>query len=196
SRPRGGARDHRRDPRRGRRGGEPGGSLHPHHGRRRGPGLVKGPSALGFIALRTLRNMVLRQLRRALEPRYLVATLFGLFYIATVFLRPGAHIARGAASAHVRDRPVLFAVLTAAGLVSVLFGWLFGGDEGGLAFSEAEIQFLFPAPLSRRQLIHYKLVRTVLVGLVSAAILTIALGRTLAHGSALFILGAWIGMVT
>ena len=30
-------------------------------------------------------------------------------------------------------------------------------DRGALAFTEAEIQFLFPAPLSRRQLIHYKL---------------------------------------
>jgi ABC-2 type transport system permease protein len=154
-------------------------------------------SALAFIALATLRNMALRQLRRIREPRYLVATLFGLFYVGNLFFRPG--MGRGAVRrAHLDagDTALLTAVLLGLGLVFILSGWLFGGDERGLAFSEAEIQFLFPAPLSRRQLIHYKLVRTLLFGLFSAAILTLSLGRGVARGSALFILGAWLGVVT
>ncbi len=188
--------------------GEPGRPLHPHHRHRRrssAPGgripPVNALSALAFIAFATLRNMLLRQLRRVREPRYLAATLFGLFYVANVFLRPGLHAgreaARGAlARGDLGGRPLLAAGLTGAGLVAILLGWIFGGDESGLAFSEAEIQFLFPAPLSRRQLVHYKLVRSLLLGLVSSAILTLSLGRSLARGSTLFILGAWLGVVT
>ncbi len=78
----------------------------------------------------------------------------------------------------------------------VLFTWLFGGDEGALAFSEAEIQFLFPAPLSRRQLVHYKLLRSLLLALIAALILTLSLGRRMTGSPALFALGAWLGVAT
>lgn len=37
--------------------------------------------------------------------------------------------------------------------------WLFKSDRSSLAFTPAEIQFLFPAPISRRGLVHAKLVR-------------------------------------
>jgi ABC-2 type transport system permease protein len=47
---------------------------------------------------------------------------------------------------------VLFAV--------VLAGWIFPRERAALAFSEAEVAFLFPAPISRRGLIHYKLIRS------------------------------------
>ena len=38
--------------------------------------------------------------------------------------------------------------------------WLFPLDSGLLEFSEAEMQFLFPAPVSRRQLLIHRLLRS------------------------------------
>jgi ABC-2 type transport system permease protein len=163
---------------------------------------VNGISALGFIALATVRNMLLRQIRRAREPRYLVATLFGLFYLGNLFFRPGmtGRSAHRASITHAvmsyGGQPLFAAVLMGLGVLVLVAGWLFGGDEGGIAFSEAEIQFLFPAPFSRRQLIHYKLVRSLVLGLLTAGILTLSVGRGLAAGSALFVLGAWLGVTT
>jgi hypothetical protein len=86
--------------------------------------------------------------------------------------------------------------LTWLGMLILLFAWVFGGDESGLAFSEAEIQFLFPAPLTRRQLVHYKLARTLLLALFSALIISLGLGRRIAPGAVLFPLGTWLGVAT
>lgn len=49
-----------------------------------------------------------------------------------------------------------------APLLVVLFTawmWLFGGDHTALAFTQAEVSLLFPAPVSRRALIVYKLLK-------------------------------------
>jgi ABC-2 type transport system permease protein len=155
-------------------------------------------SALYFIAAATVRNALLRQLRRARQPRYLVAMLFGLFYFVNVFVQPGLRstgAARRAAAGHLAS-PLVSGALTWLGMLIVLYTWVFGGYESGLAFSEAEIQFLFPAPLTRRQLVHYKLARTMLFALVSALVVSLGLGRRIAPGAALFPLGAWLGMAT
>ena len=37
-------------------------------------------------------------------------------------------------------RPMVFATLSGLGLLVILFTWLFGGEEQGLGFSEAEIK--------------------------------------------------------
>ncbi len=47
-------------------------------------------SALAFIMVASARNMVRRQIRRLREPRYLVATLFGVLYLVSIFARPGS----------------------------------------------------------------------------------------------------------
>jgi hypothetical protein len=64
--------------------------------------------------------------------------------------------------------PVLAALL----LVSAARWWIFGADRGTLAFASAEVQFLFPAPVSRRALIHTKLVRTQIAILLNTVIFT------------------------
>jgi len=47
--------------------------------------------------------------------------------------------------------------------------WLFPAESGLLEFTDAEIQFLFPAPVTRRQLLIHRLMRSQ-VGLLFAAI--------------------------
>lgn len=62
--------------------------------------------------------------------------------------------------------------------------WLFKGDRSALAFSHAEVQFLFPAPISRRGLVHAKLVRGQLAILINVLIWSVFLrgGATSAAG--------------
>ena len=64
-------------------------------------------------------------------------------------------------------------------LVVAALSWLLPFDSGLLEFSEAETQFLFPAPVSRRQLLVHRLLRSQ-IGLLFGALIigvTIAVGR-------------------
>ena len=65
----------------------------------------------------------------------------------------------------------LLAVLTLAG------PWVFGSDTLALAFTQAEVSMLFPAPLSRRGLIGHKLFRAQVAVLINAAIWVFVLRR-------------------
>jgi hypothetical protein len=113
---------------------------------------MTGP--LGYLAARSVRNRLARQLRRLRTPRYAVALLLGLAYLWAV----GVHQRPSPARADVSPQTV--ELLAAIGvLVVVLWTWLFGADRRALAFSRAEVTFLFPAPLTRRALIQYKLLR-------------------------------------
>ncbi len=65
----------------------------------------------------------------------------------------------------------LLAVLTLAG------PWVFGSDTLALAFTQAEVSMLFPAPISRRGLIGHKLFRAQVAVLINAAIWVFVLRR-------------------
>jgi len=148
-----------------------------------------------LILLAGLKNRALAQVRRVRQPRYLLATLLGLAWWWLYFGRflgtrlPG----RAFDPAWL---PPLELLLAALALLLVALAWLFGTDRGALAFSEAEIQLLFPAPLSRRQLVHYKLLRLLGTGLVGAAITAFFLGRSLGGPPVLFALGSWVALTT
>jgi hypothetical protein len=62
-------------------------------------------------------------------------------------------------------------------MLTVLSTWVFGSDLMALAFNEAELSMLFPAPLSRRQLILYKLYRAQTGILINALIWVFLLKR-------------------
>jgi hypothetical protein len=62
-------------------------------------------------------------------------------------------------------------VILSLGIVAlVVRWWLFGGDQTALAFSPAEVQFLFPAPVTRSGLVHFKLLRSQLVVLLNTVV--------------------------
>ncbi len=63
-------------------------------------------------------------------------------------------------------------------ILFVLSGsWLFRGDRSALAFTEAEVAMLFTAPVTRRGLIVYKLVRSQVTILFSVLIWSLLLRR-------------------
>lgn len=58
-------------------------------------------------------------------------------------------------------------------LAFCLMNVLFSSSEGGLTFGPAETSLLFPAPLTRRQLLAYKIIGNLGAALMSAAFITI-----------------------
>ena len=130
--------------------------------------------AFVFLTLHSARNRWRQQARRLRNPRYILAIVLGAAYLyGAVFRqsRPGS----GAAGA-------LFGtgadVVLAVGLVFLVARWwLMGSDHSALAFSPAEVQFLFPAPVSRRGLVHFKLLRSQLVVLLNTALWVALLRR-------------------
>ena len=125
---------------------------------------------LAYLAARSARNRVVRQLRRLRTPRYAVALLLGLGYLWAVLAQRRPSTGPPEVSAQTIE------LLAAVGVTAVLlWTWVFGADRRALAFSRAEVTWLFPAPVTRRQLIRYKLLRGQFVILFSVLIWTFLL---------------------
>jgi hypothetical protein len=127
---------------------------------------------LGYLAARSTRNRLVRQLRRLRTPRYALALLLGLAYLWYIGVRqrPG--------SGPTGVSPETVELLAAAGVTAfLLWTWIFGADRRALAFSRAEVTWLFPAPVTRRQLIQYKLLRGQFVILFNVFLWTVLLSR-------------------
>ena len=145
--------------------------------------------ALVYLTRTSIWNRVALQARRVRQPRYTLALILGAAYFWLILLRP---------SVQPNQAPVSvwnnFETVAALGVLLLLLGaWVFAGDRMALAFSAAELHFLFPAPLSRRGLVLYKLFRTQLVILFNAIIWVFVLRRS---GSVLAaplrFIGTWI----
>lgn len=151
-----------------------------------------------FIFGRTMRNMVAHRLRRLKEPRYLIATLGGIAYFYFSFLhRMFRHRQGISVEAPFMHRPGLLPMLELCGCIIlgiVLLGaWILPQSPAALKFSEAEVQFLFTAPLPRQSLIHYKLLRTQVALLLGALIASFVMnGRAFSSSAWPFTLGLWL----
>lgn len=129
--------------------------------------------ALPYLTARRLVNRSHLLLRRARRPKYLLIYALGATYLWVLLV--GRHAPRGGSPA------------TAAGIINLMAPvyamliarwWLFPTDTKALAFTPAEVQFLFPAPLTRGQLLHFRLMRHQLVMLFSTLVWTLLLRRT------------------
>lgn len=79
-------------------------------------------------------------------------------------------------------------------LASMLLMNVLLGSSEGVAFRPAEVEFLFPAPIPRRQLLLFRIVSIGLVTLPSAFFLSIAFHRRVPMFLALFA-GAWLSFM-
>lgn len=147
-------------------------------------------SASSYIIACSAKNRLLVRLRRLREPRYMLGAIAGAAYLYfAVFMRIGA------GRRPRRNRPpsdfslgvgrLWPSIGGAAFLVLAALAWVSPGGSGLFEFSEAEVQFLFPAPISRRQLLLHRIARSQL-GLLFAAMLPAFLitNPTLQIGSA------------
>jgi hypothetical protein len=140
-----------------------------------------------YLVSRSLKNWLLVRLRKLTSPRYLVALLLGgayLWFFLGLRHLPSQSVTGGETAGRVA------AVLL---LLAVMRWWLFGADRTALAFSPAEIQFLFPAPVTRRQLILFKLLRAQLLLLVNVLVWTLLIRRGgSGFSAALHALSLWV----
>ena len=95
-------------------------------------------------------NRTKARLKRLKQPKYLVGAIFGFLYLYFYFFqflfargRPGTD-AMGSASQIVESVGSII-------LLGLIVGaWIFPQQRAALVFTEAEIAFLFPAPINRR----------------------------------------------
>jgi hypothetical protein len=136
-------------------------------------------SAFFYLTGRSFYNRMRVRVRRLREPRYLLGLSVGVLYFYGVIFRPGS-------GTHIRTTSVTTSLLASVAepvialasvvlLVVVALSWLWPSSAKAVAFSKAEVQFLFPAPLTRRQLLHYKLIRSQTASLIGSFIVTIFL---------------------
>jgi ABC-2 type transport system permease protein len=154
--------------------------------------------AFVYLTLCSLRNQVRVRIRRLREPRYLIGLFAGLAYMYTfIFRHAFASAGRG------RPNGALLPLLaqhteTVLMIGSVVFfalaalAWLWPGSRPALLFTRAEVQFLFQAPLTRRQLVHYKLIRSQIGTVFGSAIATVFLRPGSLSAGWTFLVGLWL----
>jgi hypothetical protein len=152
--------------------------------------------ALVFLTAHTIRNRVRVQLSRLKNVRYLLGLAFIVFYFAMI-LRPDRlmRMSRGAETGF--PSAVISDVAAGIGALFILllgaWWWGFGARLNAIAVSPAEAQLLIPGPISRTRLLVYKLARSQLGILFSAALLALftvrrggGAGYAIARGLAYF----------
>lgn len=155
--------------------------------------------ALWYLVAETTRNQWRSRIARLRSPRYSIALLLGLAYFWFLYFRPQQR-APQLPNAGDPGAGFLGVMGTAAPLLIVLYTawtWIFGGDRTALAFSEAEVSLLFPAPLSRRALIGYKLLKAQLPILFTACLWVVLMRHSMGSMSpALRIVGIYVMLTT
>jgi ABC-2 type transport system permease protein len=164
-----------------------------------------------YIIVCSVRNRTRVRLRRLREPRYLIGAIVGVAYLYFSFfgrLRGARSTAERNAAGARRNRtaPALSAVpgLVASGtgftgialLLVAAVSWLAPLESGLLDFSEAETQFLFPAPVSRRQLLMHRMLRSQIGLLFATVVFSVAVPSVSGSDRLWLGLATWFLMVT
>lgn len=145
--------------------------------------------ALWFLYTRSWRNRLFQQLRRLRQPRYIVGALAVFAYVASLVFSPQT-IATGIVNPALVDVRELISIIGLAG--ALVAWWLAAPSDSALAYSPAEVYFLFPAPVNRRTLVQARLLSVQAVLLVQVVIWTMLLRRGSAELPAVMrALGLW-----
>jgi hypothetical protein len=142
-------------------------------------------SALLYLQYHSIKNRTVMRIKRLKQPKYLFGAAVGGLYFYWYFFRTifgtstrGQTFALFASP----DNQALFESLGALMLlIPLLLAWIIPHQRAALTFTEAEIAFLFPAPISRRTLIHFKLLRSQTAILFTTLLLTIVSRRLGGH---------------
>src|SRR5215216_4650905 len=150
-------------------------------------------SVFGYLTWRSAHNRVVRQIRHLRSPRYLAALLLGTAYIW--FMVVGQ---RPTPTAGATPDPRTLELIGALALIgAVAWGWIFGVERRVLAFTPAEVTFLFSAPVSRRGLIQFKLLHSQFLILFNAVLWTLILSRErFGVSSWLKVISIWVLLTT
>lgn len=147
--------------------------------------------ALVFLYSRSWRNRLLLQFRRLRQPRYIIGALAMSAYITSMLMSPAARGASAITDASLLDIRQLISIVGIA--LALGAWWLAAPSDNAIAFSPAEIHFLFPAPVERRTLVQARLFSVQAVLLVQVLIWTLLLRQDgSALPGALRAMGLWV----
>lgn len=154
--------------------------------------------AFAYLQATSIRNAVVHRLKRLRQPKYLVGAIVAIGYLYFFVFRHAWRERGGGFSAMpawLQQPEALSTIVALAALVLLVLtvlAWVVPSSRAALDFSEAEVAFLFPAPLTRRMLVHYKLLRSQLGILFSALLIALVSRRTsMFGGHALLHAVAW-----
>lgn len=130
-----------------------------------------------YVTICGLVNRTRVRLRRLREPRYAIGLAVGvLYFYGVLFGRAGGgrgHAqAAGLAALSTWAEPATAAASVVLFVIVSLY-WIWPSSARAITFTRAEVQFLFAAPLTRRQLLHYKLIRSLTASFLGSAIVTL-----------------------
>lgn len=162
-------------------------------------------SPLLYLTWCSFKNRIVQRVRRLREPRYLLGLVAGCAYLYFVMFRnmrrPGR---RGGLPEAIPDVSRFAALMSSIGATVVWFlallswmSWVWSSNESPIKFTGAEVQFLRTAPLTRRQVVRYKLLRAQ-SGLLLGVVMAILFSGAWRFGSARlpFVLGGWVIFAT
>ena len=129
--------------------------------------------ALRYLLVHSAKNRLRGQLARLRRPRYLLAIVAGGAYFGTLLFNSRMPSPLSGSTSSALGQLIYTAVI----FVTIAGGWILGSDRPALVFSEAEVQLLFPAPVSRAALVRYKVAQAQLVVLFSVLIWVVLLRR-------------------
>jgi hypothetical protein len=150
----------------------------------------------------SLRNAVVSRFTRLKQPKYLVGAVVGVLYIYLVFLRrltaPPPTTGPLAQPFSPDQLPNVAAGGAVLLTVFVALYWFWPRARAALTFSEAEIAFLFPAPIGRKTLIHYRTINAQLRIQFTSLILALFSSRWnfIPGGAGIRIFGWWLILAT
>ena len=140
----------------------------------------------------SLRGRVVRSLRLLRQPKYFVGAAVGTLWMLTWVGRPLLRSSMPVPKAGLDRIPASWLPVASLGVALVitlagLVPWLLPWGRRGLRLREAELTVLLQAPLTRRQVIGYGLLKAGLGTLVTAALMSWVLGPSLSGRLALFV---------
>ncbi|HSK08834.1 MAG TPA: putative ABC exporter domain-containing protein [Vicinamibacterales bacterium] len=149
-----------------------------------------------YLTACSLRNRAMSRLRRLRQPRYLIGLLVGVAYFYWFIIRHQLRGARnpGDFTADPQFAALVPAILVVGGLglwAISLLAWFWPSREPPLRFTRPEVQFFFTAPVSRRQIVHYKLLRSQ-IGIVFGVLIVSLFTGAAVSGRVWFLLGGWM----
>lgn len=153
-------------------------------------------SALLYLRFTSLKNWLRMRLLRLRQPKYLAGAIVGVAYFWFFFFRRSFAVSPAGSGARRQALQQADQALQAAGvalpgqladlglaigalllLVLVTLTWVFSVERASLGFSEAEIAFLFPAPVTRHRLVQFRLIDVQLRSLVGVLFMTLLSNR-------------------
>ena len=131
-------------------------------------------AALFYLQYHSTRNRLVTRFKRLQQPKYLIGAIAGGLYFYFYFIRylflghTGGRSAAGSLAVSPEHSWLMEPLAALVLFIVVLLAWLIPHERAALTFTEAEVAFLFPAPVSRRTLVQFKLLRSQLRILFSA----------------------------